>query len=73
MGHEGVGSAGKTYTKGVTTAKLRQVVESFVPVFDLNTVDVGEESRTPLEVPRPRKALPPVFDENGKVIRSVRK
>ncbi|MGO8390552.1 DUF6538 domain-containing protein [Rhizobium ruizarguesonis] len=36
MGHEPGKSEGRTYTKRVTTAKLKEVVESFCPVLDFH-------------------------------------
>jgi len=38
MGHEGGGGEGRVYTKGVTIAKLKEVVESFTLTIDLSTL-----------------------------------
>ncbi|WP_155243258.1 site-specific integrase [Brucella anthropi] len=72
MGHEGGGSEGRTYTKRVSTAKLRQVVEAFEPALDLaflrpTSTDVPPPS--PKVMVKKRKLVPPVLDENGRVVR----
>lgn len=81
MGHEGGNSEGRVYTKGVTSAKLKEVVESFSPALDIETL-----LREPAPEPKPRVRkrdvkskiakrilTPPVFDDNGKVIRPRRR
>ena len=41
MGHEGGGGEGRVYDKGVTTAKLKQVVESFIPPLEIKARHSG--------------------------------
>lgn len=72
MGHDGGGSEGRTYTKRVTTAKLKEVVEAFQPPLDLAFLGRAETSApppSPKAVVRKRKLAPPVLDEKGKVVR----
>ncbi|WP_223564969.1 site-specific integrase [Agrobacterium tumefaciens] len=77
MGHEPGKSEGRTYTKRVTTAKLKQVVESFSPVIDLSFVHTACNdglspivTRTRKPTIKKRKLVPPNFDGNGKLIRT---
>jgi integrase len=72
MGHEGGGSEGRTYTKRVSTTKLKEVVESFRSPLDLSFLDKGASdlSPPPLKVQiKKRKLTPPVFGADGKLIR----
>lgn len=72
MGHEGGGSEGRTYTKRVTTAKLKEVVEAFQSPFDLGflrTADTSAPPPAPRVIIKKRTLTPPVLDENGKVVR----
>lgn len=72
MGHEGGGSEGRTYTKRVSTAKLKEVVESFRSPLDLSFLDKKTPglSPSPLKVQiKKRKLTPPVFDADGKLVR----
>lgn len=81
MGHEGGQSEGRVYTKGVTTAKLQEVVESFSPALDIATLlrepapqpTPGLRKRTTKPKIAKRVLTPPVFDETGKLIRSRRR
>jgi integrase len=73
MGHEGGGGEGRTYTKRVSTAKLKEVIEAFQSPLDLSFLETASANAPP---PFPkiahkkRKLTPPVFDESGKQIRS---
>ena len=74
MGHEGGGGEGRVYTKGVTTKKLKEVVESFEPILDLGFLDSIEQA--PDAPPKPatqrvkkRKLIPPTLDNDGKIVR----
>ncbi|WP_312930313.1 site-specific integrase [Agrobacterium cavarae] len=72
MGHEGGGSEGRTYTKRVSTAKLRQVVEAFEPPLDLAFLRLASTDApppSPKVMVKKRKLVPPVLDEKGKVVR----
>ncbi|WP_162729679.1 site-specific integrase [Agrobacterium tumefaciens] len=72
MGHEGGGSEGRTYTKRVSTAKLREVVEAFEPPLDiefLRTAATNAPPPSPKITVKKRKLTPHLFDENGRVIR----
>jgi integrase len=72
MGHEGGGGEGSTYTKRVSTAKLKEVVESFHSPLDLSFLDksASDLSPPPLKVQiKKRKLTPPVFDADGKLVR----
>lgn len=72
MGHEGGGSEGRTYTKRVTTAKLKEVVEAFQSPLDLAFLGAAESSTPPPLSKAPikkRKLVPPIRDENGKYVR----
>ena len=72
MGHEGGGSEGRTYTKRVTTAKLKEVVEAFQSPFELGFLGAADTSApppAPKVIIKKRKLTPPVLDENGKVVR----
>lgn len=80
MGHEGVKSEGRVYTKRVTTTKLKDVVEDFFPQLDIAHL-VCETAPQPQGVFRKRaakpkiakrKLTPPTFDENGKLMRPRR-
>lgn len=76
MGHEGGGSEGRTYTKRVSTAKLKEVVEAFEPPLDLSFLDKGnsDNSLPPLRTQiKKRKLTPPVFDIDGKLVRTPAK
>lgn len=72
MGHEGGGGQGRTYTKRVTTAKLREVVEAFQPSLELDFLGAAASTAPP---PPPkvtvkkRKLTPPVLDANGRIVR----
>ncbi|MDK4739408.1 hypothetical protein PH547_11040 [Rhizobium sp. CNPSo 3464] len=72
MGHEGGGGEGRTYVKGVTTAKLKEVVEAFEPPLDLGFLRAAVAVAPP---PSPkvgvkkRKLTPPVLDERGRIVR----
>ncbi|NSZ85219.1 site-specific integrase [Agrobacterium tumefaciens] len=72
MGHEGGGSEGRTYTKRVSTAKLKEVVEAFEPPLDLAFLGTASAD-TPLPLPKiavkKRKLTPPVLDANGRIHR----
>lgn len=72
MGHEGGGGEGATYTKRVTTAKLKEVVEAFQSPIDLGFLGAADTSAPP-PLPKAhikkRKLTPPLLDENGKVVR----
>lgn len=73
MGHEGGGSEGRTYTKRFTNAKLQEVVEAFQPPLDLaflGTASTGAPPPSPKIAVKKRKLTPPVFDENGRVVRN---
>ncbi|WP_154964123.1 DUF6538 domain-containing protein [Agrobacterium tumefaciens] len=72
MGHESGGGEGRTYTKRVTTSKLKEVVEEFKSPFELmflGTTDASAPPPAPRTIIKKRKLTPPVLDENGKVIR----
>lgn len=75
MGHEGAKGEGRVYAKGVSVAKLREVVESFSPIANLDSFMVlaPTPQTRPLQPPKPKikkvKLVPPVFDENGRQIR----
>lgn len=72
MGHEGGGSEGRTYTKRVSTAKLREVVEAFEPPLDitfLKTAATNAPPPSPKVTVKKRKLTPPLLDENGRVVR----
>ncbi len=72
MGHEGGGSEGRTYTKRVTTAKLKEVVEAFQSPFELGflgAADTRSSPPAPRVIMKKRKLTPPVLDEDGKVVR----
>jgi integrase len=77
MGHEPGKSEGRVYIKGVTIRKLQEVVESFTPTLDLSSLldDAVVPAQEPLRKQREngkvikRKLVPPVFDDNGKVVR----
>jgi integrase len=73
MGHEGGGSEGRTYTKRVSTAKLKEVVEAFQPPLDLAFLRTAAAATAPPPSPKvavkKRKLTPPVIDENGRVVR----
>lgn len=72
MGHEGGGSEGRTYTKRVTTAKLKEVVEAFQPPLDLAFLASASANVPPPspKVPvKKRKLTPPVLDANGRIVR----
>ncbi|MGO7637598.1 site-specific integrase [Rhizobium leguminosarum] len=72
MGHEGGGSEGRTYTKRVSTAKLREVVEAFAPPLDLSFLRASSsDTPPPLSkiMIKKRKLTPPALDENGRVLR----
>ncbi|PYE29052.1 site-specific recombinase XerD [Rhizobium sp. PP-CC-3A-592] len=72
MGHEGGGGQGRTYTKRVTTAKLKQVVEAFEPPLELDFLRAATAcSPSPvLKVAvKKRKLTPPVLDANGRIVR----
>jgi hypothetical protein len=72
MGHEGGGSEGRTYTKRVSTAKLKEVVEAFEPPLDLaflRSASADAPPPPPKIIVTKRKLTPPVLDENGRVIR----
>lgn len=73
MGHEGNEGEGSTYTHGVTTAKLKEVVESFSPLLDLGFLGKAGVSTAPTPKAkttiRKRKLTPPVLDENGRIVR----
>jgi integrase len=75
MGHEGGKSEGRTYTKRVTTAKLKEVVESFSSPLDLSFIGGGTVGTILPVKKKPlvqkRKLIPPSFDENGKLIRQT--
>ena len=72
MGHEGGGGQGRTYTKRVTTAKLKEVVEAFQPSLELGFLGATAATAPP---PPPkvtvkkRKLTPPVLDANGRILR----
>jgi hypothetical protein len=68
----GVGSEGRTYTKRVSTTKLKEVVEAFEPSLDLTFLKStsGDFPLTsPKTVLKKRKLTPPILDENGRVVR----
>ncbi|WP_457584298.1 tyrosine-type recombinase/integrase [Ensifer canadensis] len=72
MGHEGGGGQGRTYSKRVTTAKLKEVVEAFQSPLELGFL--GAAAANPPPPPpkaavKKRKLTPHVFDANGKVVR----
>lgn len=74
MGHEpGSGSQGRSYSKRVTIQKLKEVVESFASPLDLDFLGKAGVASAPLPAPKikfkKRKLIPPVFNENGKVVR----
>jgi integrase len=72
MGHEGGGSEGRTYTKRVSTAKLKEVVEAFQPPLDLTflrSASANVPPPSPKVAVKKRKLTPPVLDENGRVVR----
>lgn len=54
MGHEGGKSEGRVYDKGATTAKLKQVVDSFVSPLDFNAAPLSKSNTSP---PRPRELV----------------
>lgn len=75
MGHEGGKGEGRVYAKGVSIAKLKEVVESFAPVTNLDEIIVLAptpkiQARQPSK-PQVKKVklIPPVFDANGRQIR----
>ncbi|MQX78103.1 tyrosine-type recombinase/integrase [Sinorhizobium medicae] len=79
MGHEGGGGEGRVYDKGVTTAKLKEVVQSFsisVP-FEIEGAGphqhelISTNARREPKIKK-RKLTPPVLDENGRLVRSKR-
>ncbi len=72
MGHEGGGGQGRVYIKGITTAKLREVVEAFQPSLELDFLggaSVNAPPPPPKVTVKKRKLTPPVLDANGKVVR----
>lgn len=72
MGHEGGGSEGRVYSKRVTTAKLKEVVEAFKSPLELAflaSADTSAPPPFPRTIIRKKKLTPPVIDENGKVVR----
>lgn len=72
MGHEGGGSEGRTYTKRVSIAKLREVVEAFEPPLDIAFLRTAATNSPPPSskiTVKKRKLTPPLLDENGRVIR----
>lgn len=71
MGHEGGGSEGRNYSKRVTTAKLREVVESFHPPLDLSFLKTKSMQAPPPspKVVKKRKLTPPLLDEKGRIVR----
>jgi integrase len=72
MGHEGGGSEGRTYTKRVSTAKLKEVVEAFEPPLDLaflRTAAADAAPPSPKATVKKRKLTPPVLDEKGRIVR----
>jgi len=72
MGHEGGGGQGRTYTKRVTTAKLKEVVEAFQPSLDLTFLGAAAANApppTPKIAVKKRKLTPPVLDASGRIIR----
>lgn len=72
MGHEGGGSEGRTYTKRVTTAKLKEVVEAFQSPLDLAFLGSAETTGHPPFPKAPikkRKLTLPILDERGKYVR----
>lgn len=76
MGHEGGGSEGRTYSKRVTTAKLREVVETFHPPLALDFLGASSAAAPPparSKAIKKKKLVPPKFDENGKLIRNSRR
>jgi integrase len=73
MGHEGGGGEGRVYIKGVTTARLKEVVESFESSLELGFLNDGKipvapTRRSPKCAVKKVKLTPPIFDENGKRI-----
>ena len=73
MGHEGGGSEGRIYSKRVTTAKLKEVVEAFMSPLELAflaSADTSAPPPLPKAVIKKRKLTPPVLDESGKVVRT---
>lgn len=71
MGHEGAGGEGSTYAKRVTTAKLMEVVESFVSPLNLALLEKTNGTTPPPRraVAKKRKLTPPVLDANGRLVR----
>ncbi|MCQ1770371.1 hypothetical protein NOI24_03605 [Neorhizobium galegae] len=72
MGHEGGGGQGRTYTKRVTTAKLKEVVEAFQPSLELTFLGAAAANApppTPKIAVKKRKLTPPVLDASGRIIR----
>lgn len=72
MGHEGGGSEGRTYTKRVSTAKLKEVVEAFESPLDLaflNFASADSPPPSPKMMVKKRKLTPPILDHNGRVVR----
>lgn len=72
MGHEGGGGEGATYTKRVTTAKLKEVVQAFQPPLDLAFLEVADTSApptAPIARIKKRKLTPPSLTANGKILR----
>lgn len=73
MGHEAGRSEGRVYDKGVTTAKLKEVVESFTPVVNLDdtlsAALANQTSKPSMPKVKKVKLVPPVLDANGRPIR----
>ncbi len=72
MGHEGGGGEGATYTKRITTAKLKEVVEAFQSPLDLAFLEVADTSApppAPIARIKKRKLTPPLLAANGKILR----
>ena len=77
MGHEGGGGEGRIYSKGVTTKKLKEVVESFDVISDFATLECYDKFgsnriETKLKRVKKIKLTPPAIDENGSIIRKKR-
>lgn len=71
MGHEGGSGEGRVYTKGVTTAKLKEVVESFDIGSDFcfsKNSNIPSPNRKKPKIAKV-KLTPPVLDANGKIVR----
>lgn len=77
MGHEGNEGEGRTYTHGVTTTKLKEVVESFTPLLNLDFLRKAGSGSAPIPASKirvvKRRLTPPVFDEHGKAVRQRKK